>query len=96
MAPGWPLLARHPSICLRPCAGDASPLTSACPAYLPFLLVVLVGAETTVYEPRYTVWKADRGQSQPFVLKMRVRQLRHYLGPLLTDFSAIRHPARAV
>lgn len=34
---------------------------------------VLVGAETTVYEPRYTVWKADRGQSQPFTLKMRVR-----------------------
>lgn len=29
--------------------------------------------ETTVYEPRYTVWKADRGQSQPFTLKMRVR-----------------------
>eukprot|EP00040_Diaphanoeca_grandis_P030615 m.181354 g.181354 ORF g.181354 m.181354 type:complete len:315 (-) comp32059_c0_seq3:72-1016(-) len=29
--------------------------------------------ETTVYEPSFAVWKADRGAGQPFTLKMRVR-----------------------
>lgn len=29
--------------------------------------------ETTAYEPRHSIWKGDRGASQPFLFKMRVR-----------------------